>query len=71
MDEAFNDYFKGMLVSDEIYIVEPDNTLVGFQATLTPLVIKSSSTVLKKGEVDKLIQYTFTFQVSTPYKLVL
>ena len=71
VDEAFNEYFKGMLVSDEIYIVEPDNTLVGFQATLKPLVIQSSSTTLKKGEVDKLIQYTFTFNVSTPYKLVL
>jgi hypothetical protein len=71
VDEVFNEYFKGMLVSDEIYIVEPDNTLFGFQATLKPLVIKSSSTQLKKGEVDKLIQYTFTFQVSTPYKLVL
>ena len=71
VDEAFNEYFKGMLVSDEIYIVEPDNTLVGFQATLKPLIIQSSSTTLKTGEVDKLIQYTFTFKVSTPYKLVL
>jgi hypothetical protein len=71
VDEAFNEYFKGMLVSDEIYIVEPDNTLVGFQATLKPLVIQSSSTTLKTKEADKLIQYTFTFKVSTPYKLVL
>jgi hypothetical protein len=71
VDEAFNDFFKGMLVSDEIYIVEPDGTTRGFQATLTPLVIQSTSTTLKTKEVDKLIQYTFTFQVSTPYKLVL
>ncbi len=71
VDEAFNDYFKGMLVSDEIYIVEPDYSTYALQATLTPLVIQSSSTLLKTSEVDKLIQYTFTFTVSTPYKLVL
>jgi hypothetical protein len=71
VDEKLNEFFKGMLVSDEIYIVEPSGQSYGIQATLTPLVIQSSSTQLKTKEADKLIQYTFTFQVSTPYKLVL
>ena len=71
VDERFNEFFKGMLVSDEIYQVEPSATDSGINANLTPLVIQSTSTQLKTKEVDKLIQYTFTFQVSTPYKLVL
>lgn len=71
VDERLNEFFKGMLVSDEIYQVEPSTTNSGINADLTPLVISSTSTQLKTSEVDKLIQYTFTFQVGTPYKLVL
>ena len=71
VDERLNDFFKGMLVSDEIYLVEPSGNDFGVSANLTPLVIQSTSTTLKTKEVDKLIQYTFSYVVSTPYKLVL
>ena len=75
VDEKFNDFFKGLLVSDEIYLVEskPPETAGddGLGATFLPLVLTNNTVQLKTGVVDKLIQYTFEFRFSTPYKLTL
>jgi len=75
VDEKFNDFFKGLLVSDEIYLVQakPPETAGddGLGATFLPLVLTNNTVQLKTGVVDKLIQYTFEFRFSTPYKLTL
>ena len=75
IDESFNEFFKGMLVSDEIYLVtaKPEATIDedGLKATLLPLVLTNNIVQFKTGVVDKLIQYTFEFKFSTPYKLTL
>lgn len=75
IDESFNEFFKGMLVSDEIYLVtaKPEATIDedGLKATLLPLVLTNNTVQFKTGVVDKLIQYTFEFKFSTPYKLTL
>jgi len=75
VDEKFNDFFKGLLVSDEIYLVQPKPEATrwedGLGATFLPLVLTNNTVQLKTGEVDKLIQYTFEFRFSTPYKLTL
>ena len=76
VDESFNEFFKGLLVSDEIYWATGPNpyTDITFQnvgADVLPLTVTSTSTQLKTKEVDKLIQYSFTFEISTPYKLTL
>ena len=75
IDEQFNDFFKGMLVSDEIYLVtaKPEDIRWedGLGATFLPLVLTNNTVQFKTGVVDKLIQYTFEFRFSTPYKLTL
>ena len=75
VDEKFNDFFKGLLVSNEIYLVQPKPEATrwedGLGATFLPLVLTNNTVQLKTGEVDKLIQYTFEFRFSTPYKLTL
>ena len=75
IDESFNDFFKGMLVSDEIYLVtaKPSDEQFedGLLATFLPLVLTNNTVQFKTGVVDKLIQYTFDFRFSTPYKLTL
>jgi len=75
IDESFNDFFKGMLVSDEIYLAtsKPEDTQFedGLLATFLPLVLTNNTVQFKTGVNDKLIQYTFEFRFSTPYKLTL
>ena len=75
IDESFNDFFKGMLVSDEIYLVQSKPESIrwedGLGATFLPLVLTNNTVQLKTGVVDKLVQYTFDFRFSTPYKLTL
>ena len=75
VSEKFNEFFKGLLVSDEIYLVQPKSAETagedGLGATFLPLVLTNNALQLKTGVVDKLIQYTFEFRFSTPYKLTL
>lgn len=75
ISEKFNDFFKGMLVSDEIYLVQPKPAATagedGLGATFLPLVLTNNTFIEKTGQVDKLIQYQFEFRFSTPYKLTL
>jgi hypothetical protein len=64
--ETYNDIFKQLLVSEEIYIV--DNEITG---KLTPITIATESITFKTGVVDKTIQYSFDFDLGQGYKLLL
>jgi len=64
VDESYNDIFKQLLVSEEIYWVKSATDLL-------PLTINTDSVVFKTGVVDKVIQYTFDFDFGQGYKLIL
>ena len=64
--EAYNDIFKQMLVSEEIYWIKDESS-----ATLTPITIATDSIVFKTGVVEKVIQYSFEFNFGQGYKLIL
>jgi hypothetical protein len=66
LPEAYNEIFKQLLVTDEAYwMYDQTNSLV------KPLTIKTSNIAFKTGVNDKLIQYTFTFDLGQPYKLII
>jgi len=66
LDEDYNDIFKQLLVSDEIYwIYDEANNL------LRPLTVETSNMIFKTGVVDKLIQYQIDFKFGQPYKLIM
>ena len=64
VDESYNDIFKQLLVSEEIYWVKSATDLL-------PLTNSTDSVVFKTGVVDKVIQYTFDFDFGQGYKLIL
>jgi hypothetical protein len=64
--EDYNEIFKQLLVSDEIYWLYDE---VGNH--LRPLTIATSNILFKTGVVDKQIQYSFTFNFGQPYKLIM
>ena len=66
VDESYNDIFKQLLVSDEVYWVQNETT-----GTLTPITINTESVTFKTGVVDKVIQYAFDFEFGKAYKLIL
>ena len=54
------------MVADEIYwLYDQDSFLV------KPLTIQTNSLQFKTGVNNKLIQYTITFDIGQPYKLIL
>lgn len=63
LDDDYNDWFKQLLVSDEIYYW--DGT------TARPLTIATSNIQFKTGVNDKLIQYQFDFNLGQNYKLIM
>lgn len=66
VDEEYNEIFKQLLVSDEIYWVwDEENNYV------RPLTIATSNLTFKTGVVDKVIQYSFEFAYGQTYKLVI
>ena len=65
VSEDYNDIFKQLLVSDEIYWIY--NTA----GDVRPLTINTSNLQFKTGVVDKLIRYTFDFKLGQNYKLIL
>ncbi len=66
ISEDYNEIFKQLLVSDEIYwVYDEPNGLV------RPLTIATSNILFKTGVVDKLIQYQFDFNFGQAYKLIL
>ena len=64
--ESYNDIFKQLLVSDEIYWIYNEAT-----GDLRPITIATSNIVFKTGVVDKLIQYQFEFNYGQAYKLIM
>lgn len=63
LDDSYNDWFKQLLVSDEIYIVEDTQNI--------RVNLQTKNLEFKTGAVDKLIQYTFELKYGRTYKLVL
>ena len=66
VDEVYNDIFKQLLMSDEIYwIYDEANSYV------RPLTIATSNVQFKTGVVDKVIQYSFEFNYGQTFKLII
>ena len=66
LPESYNEILKQLLVTDEVYW-EYD-----IAANLVkPLTIKTSNLTFKTGVNDKLIQYTFAFDIGQPFKLII
>ena len=66
ISEDYNEIFKQLMVSDEIYwMYDEPNGLI------KPLTIKTNNIQFKTGVVDKLIQYSFDFDLGQNYKLIL
>jgi hypothetical protein len=66
LSEDYNEIIKQLLVSDEIYWITNEAT-----GALKPLTITTQNILFKTGVVDKLIQYSFDFQLGQPYKLIM
>ena len=64
VDESYNEIFKQLLVSEEIYWVKSETDLL-------PITISTESVTFKTGVVDKVIQYSFEFDYGQGYKLIL
>jgi hypothetical protein len=66
VSEDYNDIFKQLMVSDEIYwVYDEANDIV------RPITIKTNSIQFKTGVVDKVIQYAFDFDYGQTYKLII
>ena len=66
VDEDYNEIFKQLLVSDEVYWIYNEAT-----GDLRPITINTSSITFKTGVVDKVIQYSFDFNWGQAYKLII
>jgi hypothetical protein len=66
VDDAYNEIFKQLLVSDEIYWIYDEAA-----NDLRPITINTSSITFKTGVVDKVIQYSFDFNWGQAYKLII
>ena len=66
LDEEYNDIFKQLLVSEEIYWCYGDD-----ESGIRPITIATQNVVFKTGVVDKLIQYQFDFAWGQGYKLII
>ena len=66
LDDSYNDILKQLMVSDEIYWVYDETT-----GAVRPLTIVTSNLVFKTGVVDKLVQYSFEFNLGQSYKLIM
>ena len=64
--EEYNDILKQLMVSDEIYYVTTESGDI-----VSPITIDTNSVQFKTGVVDKLIQYSFTFNYGQGYKLII
>ena len=75
LDEAYNDYFKGLVMSNDIQMIINKEVIEGqIDGTSTqseyviPLIMTSNSTRYKTVINDQLIQYSFNFQLSHELK---
>ena len=65
IEEGYNNLFKQLLVSDEIYWIT-DN-----EGTVRPLTIQTNTLQFKTHVNTKLIQYTIVFDIGQPFKLII
>jgi hypothetical protein len=63
LTDDYNDFFKQLLVSDEIYWWE--------SGVAKPLTIATSNIQFKTGVTDKVFQYQFDFNFGQAYKLIM
>ena len=68
LSDSYNEIFKQLLVSDEIYWVYEHTAST---ETVRPITIKTDSVVFKTGVNDKLVQYQFDFDWGQSYKLII
>jgi hypothetical protein len=68
IDDDYNNIFKQLLVSDEIYWVYEQTSTT---ETVRPITIRTDSVVFKTGVNDKLVQYSFDFDWGQSYKLII
>jgi hypothetical protein len=68
LEEGYNELMKQLLVSDEIYWLYDQTDL---NPKVRPLTIQTNSLLFKTHVNNKLIQYTITFDIGQPYKLIL
>ena len=66
VSQDYNNIFKQLLVSEEIYWISDEAT-----NTLEPITISTNTVEFKTGVVDKLIQYQFDFNRGQGFKLIL
>lgn len=66
VSEEYNDLFKQLLVSDEVYWMRSEA-----DGGLLPITINTENVLFKTGVVDKVIQYQFDFLFGQGYKLIL
>ena len=66
LSDGYNEIMKQLLVSDEIYWLYDQTSYL-----VKPLTIQTNSLQFKTGVNNKLIQYTITFDIGQPYKLLL
>ena len=66
LSEDYNEIFKQLLVSDEIYWIYGST-----EDDLRPLTLKTNSINFLTNVKDKLIQYSLDFEYGQNYKLVL
>lgn len=66
VSQDYNEIFKQLLVSDEIYWMYDEAN--GF---VKPLTISTDSITFKTGVNDKVIQYSFDFTFGQAYKLII
>ena len=86
LQDAYNDIFKQLLVSDEIYWVYGINEFgegfslgynngfavgTGRTELVRPITITTNNIVFKTGVNDKLVQYQFDFDWGQSYKLII
>ena len=69
LPESYNDIFKELMVSDEVYWVQSYTDTDG--ESLMPLAVQSSNMIFKTNKVDKLIQYKFDFIRGQGFKLII
>jgi hypothetical protein len=71
VSEDYNELFKQLLVSDEIYWINDPENYVPQYTGFCPITIKTETIQFKTGVVDKVIQYGFDFDYGQGYKLIL
>lgn len=68
LSDDYNEIFKQLLVSDEIYWIYEETSTT---ETVRPITIRTDSITFKTGVNDKLIQYQFDFDWGQAYKLII